>query len=318
MKKRFLPIALVIALICLSFNGLNTVSHPFSPRLSESLNFYSYNIKTSSITKHTQTQLCIRNNPFRQDFYSKNSNEISRIYEYAPNNDNYAKSIYDLEINNSEKIKKVTYASTHPYKSIVYISYKRNNKTYRASGFVIGPAAIITSAHALYNDGVYAEDITVTPAKANLREPYGTAKCKNIVINSNWINENDYNYDWAIIELNYNIGLSVGWLGIESKADSYNNTPFYAIGYPKSVDSETEFTMYKICGTISDSKKHTLTSSDATGSGGMSGGPVYYYNQKTGYTAFGIISGSMNKESTFIRFTPELFNLISSYRFYSV
>ncbi len=77
----------------------------------------------------------------------------------------------------------------------MYISYTKNNKSCRASGFMIGPAAVVTSGHVLYSNGNYATNITVTPAKAGSSSPYGSAEYSGVVVNSEWVDNGNTNYD---------------------------------------------------------------------------------------------------------------------------
>ncbi len=86
-----------------------------------------------------------------------------------------------------------------------------------------------------------------------------------------------------------------------------------ANGYPGKVNGETKYTMYRTSGTICSSKTYKLFSDDTNTIDGMSGGPLYYYNSDTGYTAIGLVRGAEDGKNCFIRFTRSVFDLLSSY-----
>lgn len=70
---------------------------------------------------------------------------------------------------------------------------------------MIGPSAVATAAHVVYNTQYggdnYAESGTVFPARANTSTPYGSSAITGIIVYDAWTDDNDAEYDWAIIEL---------------------------------------------------------------------------------------------------------------------
>lgn len=66
------------------------------------------------------------------------------------------------------------------YRNTVYIQVTApNGSSYRGTGFMIGPSAVATAAHVVYNTQYggdnYAESGTVFPARANTSTPYGSS-----------------------------------------------------------------------------------------------------------------------------------------------
>lgn len=210
------------------------------------------------------------------------------------------------------------------YRNTVYIQVTApNGSSYRGTGFMIGPSAVATAAHVVYNTqyggDYYAESGTVFPARADGSTPYGSSAITGIIVYDAWTDDNDVEYDWAIIELNSNIGDSVGWLGLRYQGSSYNDTSISINGYPSTVNGNTTRIMYRSDGTISSSYTRLLRSTDTNLIGGMSGGPVYIYSSSSGYTAIaiatsGVTTSSGSKYNRFVRITQDVYNDLVEYR----
>ena len=166
----------------------------------------------------------------------------------------------------------------------------------------------------------------VVPAKNGTTEPYGsdTVTASNLVVSSEFIYNNDAHHDWAIVELNSDLGNSTGWLGLKWQITSYNGSTVHNTGYPASVNNTPDGThMYCGVGLVQSSQTYIFIG-DWDASAGNSGGPVLSYYTDLGYTAIGILtSGSdVNNDgsaypvaySTATRITQNLYNLFVSYR----
>lgn len=215
------------------------------------------------------------------------------------------------------------------YRNTVYIEADTADGTIRGTGFMIGPSAVATAAHVVYNTEYggdnFIESGTVFPAHADNSNPYGSSDIIGVVVYDAWTDDNNGEYDWAIIELNSNIGDNVGWLGLRYQGSSYNGTDISVNGYPKYVDIDndgdediTEI-MYRSNGTISSSYTRLLRSVDTNTGGGMSGGPIYINSGSSGYTAIAIHSGSSkttsgSKFNLFVRITQDVYNDLVAYR----
>lgn len=215
------------------------------------------------------------------------------------------------------------------YRNTVYIEADTANGTIRGTGFMIGPSAVVTAAHMVYDTGFggdnFIESGTVFPAHTDSSNPYGSSNIVGIIVYDAWTDDRDIEHDWAIIELDSNIGDNVGWLGLRYQSGSYNGTSISINGYPKYVDidndGDDEITevMYRSDGTISSSYTRLLRSVDTNTGGGMSGGPIYYYSSSSGYTAIAIHSGSAktssgSKFNNFVRITKDVYNDLVEYR----
>lgn len=316
MKKRLASLVIIISLFCLSFNCTAVTAESSSNNLNENQIYYRYDAKTNKVTQFTYAELEERNSPSNSKMLSSENSDILSSPEYVPECLSHDVTSQLEERNLLGSWTEVNPATSGQHRNTVFITYKKGEKNYRASGFMIGPAAVVTSGHVLYSNGNYATHIIVTPAKANNSAPYGSAEYNGVVVNSDWVDDGNTDYDWGIIELETNIGNSVGWLGLETKSSSYNSKSIKVNGYPSRVNGETSLTMYRTSGTICSSKTYKLLSDDTNIINGMSGGPLYYYNSDTGYTAIGLVRGAENGKNSFIRFTKSLYNLLVSYRDY--
>ena len=236
----------------------------------------------------------------------------------------------------------ITNTTVGPYCNTVYIyaHYTHNGIGYTGigSGFVIGPSAVATAAHCIYHAtyGI-ADYIHIVPAKNGTQEPYGRETIDNPVIGENVVISADYLAsgssadDWAVIELDSQVGNQTGWLGIRWQSASYNNTYVYNTGYPAAVTGYTQDDvdrdMFMGTGYVRYSAtKYLCGDWDATG--GNSGGPVYIYDADNGYTLIGILTAGSDSDTDFkdyglddgeaytyaTRITQDIYNLFVSYR----
>lgn len=186
------------------------------------------------------------------------------------------------------------------YCTTVYIATtSANGHSWRASRFLIGPNAVATAGHVLFDEEKYGGDgwitsATITPAKntGEAQPHFGTADAIAYRCGGDWAKKSDYNDDWGIIILNNNIGVRTGYIGKHSQSASYNGTNVDVNGYPKYVDgsSKEQFDMYLSFGSISSSQSKKLHSENIYTSDGNSGGPCYITSTTYGYQAIGITS----------------------------
>lgn len=210
------------------------------------------------------------------------------------------------------------------YRNTVFILVTApNGSSHAGTGFMIGPSAVATAAHVVYNTNFggdnYIESGKVYPAFADGSTPYGSAAITEIVLYNAWTEDHDIEYDWAIIELNSNIGNNVGWLGLKYQSDSYNGTSISINGYPSTVNGNLNRIMYRSDGTITGSYTRLLRSTNTNLFEGMSGGPVYIYSSNSGYTAIAIATSAVktssgSKYNRFVRITQEVYTELIKYR----
>ncbi len=230
---------------------------------------------------------------------------------------------------------KITNTKASRYRNTVFIRIQTDNgKIYGGTGVFIGPNAILTAAHVVNNskfgDDRIPNSATVFPGYSYQTEgttPYGSATVRSYIVPSNWTNNNNSNYDWAIITLNSNLGDSVGNYGFKWKSGNYNGTSIYAHGYPGKLSEDADAVggnefLYMTSGTICTSLEYTLRSSNTNAIDGMSGGPLYIYSATYGYQSIGIVSGGIKvdgvKYNRFTRITETLYDLLVEYNTFRV
>ena len=149
----------------------------------------------------------------------------------------------------------ITNTAIGPYCNTVYIetTYASTpNTVYLGTGFILGPSAVVTAAHCVYNErrGGYASTVKIIPAKNGAVEPYGSesvsVSADNVVVSTGFINSPGPDNDWAVIELSTDIGNTTGWLGLRWQSNTYNgtsvtNTGYTAIGILTSGSSDNTF-----------------------------------------------------------------------------
>ena len=192
-------------------------------------------------------------------------------------------SISPLDIVGDDDRELVTNTKAFPYSAICYLKAEYNNNDYdEGTAFMISDNIAITAAHCIYaNDGELATQVKVWPGKDGdgwFDNPYGSAK-RISVIAPNWTGWSTYQpyNDWAIIELNENIGNRTGYFEIEwNHTDIFSRT-FTISGYPDEDDAGyiEEFRQYKDSGYITTVNHQYMFYSIDTG-GGQSGAPIFH------------------------------------------
>ena len=206
----------------------------------------------------------------------------------------------------------------------------KSGKKIFGSGFMIGPNAVATCGHMLCDNGYgsdnssweWLESAKVTPAmnSGTNPEPYGTANSTYLYCGGSWAKDLDRSDDWGIIELDSNIGYSVGWLGLRYQSGSYSGDAINVNGYPWINGNSNN--LYISYGTVRDSESRLLYSRSNYISYGDSGGPCYIDLEDNGYTAIGIsllglsdVEGSSNiTDSVFRRIDKRVYNEFVAFR----
>jgi V8-like Glu-specific endopeptidase len=126
----------------------------------------------------------------------------------------------------------------------LFITYTTGYKSW-CSGKLIGSRTVMTAGHCLnlgWKDGVFvglvAASIRAVPGSDGTYMPYGDANATGWVIDQEWIDASDHNYDWAMVYLDRDIGNTTGWFGMWSATDSaLSDLHVDMWGYPSSLSS---------------------------------------------------------------------------------
>ncbi|MDE7397936.1 MAG: trypsin-like serine protease [Oscillospiraceae bacterium] len=197
-----------------------------------------------------------------------------------------------------------TNAAPYQYTCYMYSVYKDGTKSGVYSGFMIGAKAAVTAAHCVFDGKSTLDHVVVIPGKNDGTEPYGSARSTKVAIMDEYVNNGNRADDWAIIELNWNIGYQSKWPALKYKSGSYNGTSVENTGYPGKSEwftpqNKESTLMFSGKGTIRYSYEYNdrfiygrgILRGDWDATGGNSGGPVFAYYPETGYTVIGILTG---------------------------
>lgn len=227
-----------------------------------------------------------------------------------------------------------TEAAPYRYTCYMYSVYKDGTKSGVYSGFMIGAKAAVTAAHCVFDGKSTLDHVVVIPGKNGGTEPYGSARSTKVAIMDEYVNNGNRADDWAIIELNWNIGYQSKWPALKYKSGSYNGTSVENTGYPAqyhcSLQNSAATLMISGKGTIRYSYEYNdrfiygrgTLRGDWDATGGNSGGPVFAYYSDTGYTVIGILTAgtddgdSYNSNSCYTevtRISSDMYEIFMSY-----
>ncbi len=204
----------------------------------------------------------------------------------------------------------VSNAMTKPYSATCYLraTFKKSDGatfTTGFSGFLIGPNLLLTCGHGVYHTELkqMSQKLEVFPAMNGSNPNYiSSTLAKRVVCSEKYISNLNYENDWAIVELNENIGYNYGWLGIRWNSGSFVGTDIWNTGYPSGNGAPSWQNVYGTRmalgkGRVLDCGPNFLRGAwDATG--GNSGGPVFAPYSYGGYDAVGILTCG-SPENTF-------------------
>jgi V8-like Glu-specific endopeptidase len=120
-----------------------------------------------------------------------------------------------------------------PFSAVVQISVRFPDQTwFTGSGAMIGPDDVLTAGHLIYaeNHGGWADTVIVAPALSPAGASFGYFTAENIISVHGWVTYQDFNWDYAYLDLSDNIGFQTGWFDIESKGGT--GSMVESLGYP--------------------------------------------------------------------------------------
>jgi V8-like Glu-specific endopeptidase len=129
---------------------------------------------------------------------------------------------------------KINDTASYPWRTQtkLYVTFPNGN-TYGCSGTLISAKYVITAGHCIHDprDGGWATQIEVIPGLNGTYKPYGSVFATYIRSYTNWTNNRDKNYDFALVTLDRKIGDITGWLGYNYYS-SINGVTSNLAGYP--------------------------------------------------------------------------------------
>lgn len=110
-----------------------------------------------------------------------------------------------------------------------------SGESYICSGTMVGPNYVLTAGHCVYVES-YIVAVTVKPTYDYGSSVYPSADGVSVITFNQWISNDNYSYDIAIIELNTSIGYQTGWHGMAWFSDPsvfFNpSATFHNFSYP--------------------------------------------------------------------------------------
>lgn len=240
------------------------------------------------------------NEKYKNSNYSAKENIIENL-PYKPKYSFLSDDVYHY----------VSNVSPLPHRAVCRIKADVYGSELRASGFLVGPKILLTSAHCVMNendnDNFFADWVAYPGYKGGNSYKNVSSGWSKIIYPSNWKSSHSVEDDWCLCILNEDIGNDVDWL----TCYTYNSNSdlllrsVQSIGYPSNPGGAV--LQYYTTGAISKVENGYFRSSSIV-SEGMSGGPVIDI-----YTGFviGIIKGYTSTEGVGVRITPTIKNLIA-------
>lgn len=179
----------------------------------------------------------------------------------------------------------ITNVTTFPWNTVVklYIN-ATDGATGICSGMMIDAFHVLTAGHCVYlwDHGGWADAIRLVPGMDQGYWPYNYAWGVNFRSYTGWTVDENHEHDWAMITLDRNVGNFTGAMGRWTAASShswYTGTLNLA-GYPGDLSYGERMYFDADVGRTTNEYNHWYYMDSA---GGMSGGPVWVYDNGNRY-----------------------------------
>ncbi|QVK21199.1 trypsin-like serine protease [Mycoplasmatota bacterium] len=237
----------------------------------------------------------------KTDFYfPKGIKELNKIIDMLPEDHSW------VEITDSID------SSLSPIALIKFNS--PDGKILNGSGVLIDKNTVLTAAHVLYGIDGWNYNFEIIAGENRFSSPCATSTISNVAIPEAWKNAADtaanddfydFDYDWAVITLDENIGDICGSFGISTEVKM--NDKVFINGYPYENGVPSKHMMATGITTVVHSKQihHDLDSSV-----GQSGSPIWNSDGIVAIHSNGSTSSMVNGGT---KITHALFNYLKDY-----
>lgn len=207
---------------------------------------------------------------------------------------------------------RITDTTTFPNSAICYmeIKFPDDDGLYVGTAWMYGNSVAMTAGHCVYDAdlGGWAEWVRIYPGSNGGTSPYGVYYASVLHTDTKYVESENSNYDWGLLEFTSNIGGSTGYFGASWTTSSLVGTSIVVRGYPAEKGAQ----MWSMSGSIAASGTYKLSYYIDT-TGGQSGSPVYKNDGNyrcvgihTNYNSLGYNQAERIDES--------LFNIMNQYR----
>ncbi|GAB3682128.1 hypothetical protein GCM10027589_52000 [Actinocorallia lasiicapitis] len=135
-----------------------------------------------------------------------------------------------------------------------------NGQTAGCTAFLYAHNAIATAGKCVYmHDATYGHGWNTNwvfyPARNGSTSPFGSCGYKHYRTSTSWVNNADEHYNWGGVELNCNVGVTAGYLGLRTTTASLTGTWTTLAGYP---NDKPWGTLWAAQGSISSTSTYNL------------------------------------------------------------
>lgn len=207
---------------------------------------------------------------------------------------------------------RITDTTAYPNSAICYMEMKfpNDDDLYVGTAWMYGKSVAMTAGHCVYDAdlGGWADWVRIYPGSNGGTSPYGVYYASVLHTDTKYVESEDSNYDWGLLEFSSDIGSSTGYFGASWTTSSLVGTGIVVRGYPVEKSAQ----MWSMSGSIAASGTFKLSYYIDT-TGGQSGSPVYKNDGNyrcvgihTNYHSFGYNQAERIDES--------LFDIMNQYR----
>ncbi|MBP6950928.1 MAG: SEL1-like repeat protein, partial [Alphaproteobacteria bacterium] len=174
-------------------------------------------------------------NPYKQDSLNIAICEDGRSAVVEPKS--WEDIILNRVISGQEGYVRVMNPSELPYQFHGHMIIKfLNGKEYVGSGTLVGPHHILTAGHNIFSHKIgegWATSVKFIPARNEAEMLFGEAQGAVLLSVSNWVENQNKEYDFGMVILDESIGYRTGWAGIFAAPDNFlKQSIIHISGYP--------------------------------------------------------------------------------------
>lgn len=168
--------------------------------------------------------------------------------------------------------------TAYPNRAVGHLEIIQGTRLLYCTGWLIDRNSILTAGHCAYQGGTNnpVETVHFIPGRNAGVWPYDAASVVAMYAPYEWRIQGKPTHDWAVMQLNWDIGLETGWFGFYTLpgTNRFAGTRGRVQGYP--VDQYLG-TQWQMAGTVHHSTNREVFYPMDT-AGGQSGSPVYKWN----------------------------------------